>query len=131
MVSAVPLALWVAVPCVPCGCVLSAPLCDGLGMCLRCGCVPCEGVFRCALCVRCPVWYLAAVWLAVPCVVWAVLCAALCGIGEWRCARPCASLCPMARRAYGRAVLVAVCGCEPVFCVPWLCGCAAVCSACG
>ncbi|QDH92634.1 hypothetical protein SEA_WIGGLEWIGGLE_145 [Mycobacterium phage Wigglewiggle] len=118
VVSAVPLALWVAVPCVPCvpcGCVLSAPLCDGLGMCLRCGCVPCEGAFRCALCVGCP-----------------VLCSGRCvayGNGA-----VCVPVCPCALwlgGAYGRAVFVAVCGCEPVFCVPWLCGCAAVCSACG
>ncbi|QDK03931.1 hypothetical protein SEA_LEWAN_144 [Mycobacterium phage Lewan] len=123
MVSAVPLALWVAVPCVPCGCVLSASLCVGLGMCLRCGCAPCGGAFRCAVCVRCAVLCSGrCVWLAVRC--------AVC-IWVWRCVRPCASLCPVARRVYGRAALVAVRGCEPVLCVPWPCGCAAVCSACG
>ncbi|QGZ17097.1 hypothetical protein PBI_ITOS_146 [Mycobacterium phage Itos] len=90
MVSAVPLALWVAVPCVPCGCVLSAPLCDGLGMRLRCGCVPCEGAFRCAVCVRCAVLCpgrcvagcaLCCVGCVVCCAVWHMgmaLCASLC-----------------------------------------------------
>ncbi|ASW31563.1 hypothetical protein SEA_GUUELAD_140 [Mycobacterium phage GuuelaD] len=99
-----------AVPCVAYGAVLSAPLCIALGVCLRWFCVPCV---------------LAAVLCSGRCVCgW--LCASLCGCALVRCVcmagAGCVSLCVLLSAApsrwYGRAVFVAVCGCEAVLCVP-------------